>query len=179
MEAALSCQQEMQSFAMWIVSTIFAQVAGMELDPEEADLFKGFSSSLCLAMIHQITSSHHLSAFLVNLRRTHYSKFLHPAVMEGQKAMLLSSPVFSSSLFDPEIVARVQEEFKGDAVTSGNLSMTSWFASEFLKRQASASKSVDSLAATAPRPGTPLVPKPAASVAKTYVRQTKPKGRGA
>ena len=60
-EAALSAQQEMQSFAMWIISTIFAQVAGMELDPEEAELFKGFSSSLCLAMIHHLTQSLRLS----------------------------------------------------------------------------------------------------------------------
>ena len=150
----------------------------MELDPEEADLFKGLSSFLCLAMVQQATTSHNLTAFLVNLRRLHYAKFLHPAVMEGQKAKLLSSPIFSPDLFDQEVVAKVQEQFSGNAVTSGNLSVTSWFAKEFLKKQATASSSVASLAASTPRPGTPLVPPATASTSSSYTRPAKQQGKG-
>ena len=176
-EAALSAQQEMQSFALWIISTVFAQVSRMELDPEEVELFKGFSSSLCLSMVHQTTTSHNLSAFLVNLRRSHYAKFLHPAVLEGQKKTLLSSPVFSPDLFDQALVAQVHQQLQGDAVTSSNLSVTSWFAKEVMRKQSLAPQSMASRAPKAPLPGSPLVPPVSASAPKTYVRP-KPKGRG-
>ena len=45
MEASLAAQQEAQSFALWILSTVFTYVSGMELDPEDADLFRNLSSS--------------------------------------------------------------------------------------------------------------------------------------
>ena len=80
----------------------------MELDPEEVDLFEALNSSLCMAMVQQTTTSHNLSAFLVHLHRQHYVKFLHPTVMEGQRAKLLALPIFFPN---QEVVVKVQEQF--------------------------------------------------------------------
>ena len=175
MESALAGMQEQHSFAMWLISTIFAQFSGMELDPEDSELLKNLSTSLCVAMAHQANTSHGLSAFLVNLRRTHFSKFLHPAVMEGQRTRLMSSPLFALDLFDPEVLSQVREEFAGDAVTSGNLSFTSWFAKSFLKKHKESS-SVAGLATSVVQPASPVVP-PTASTSSAAAPPAKPAAR--
>ena len=180
MESAVAGLQEQHSFAMWLISTIFAQVSGMELEPEESGLLKILSNSLCAAMAQQASTSHGLAAFLVNLRRTHFSKFLHPAVMEGQRTRLMSSPLFSSDLFDQEVLGQVREEFAGDAVTSSNLSFTSWFAKSFLRKHAESS-SVSGLATFVVQPASPVVP-PTAWTSSAAAPPAKPvaryKGKG-
>ena len=139
-------------------------------------------------MVDQASASHGLSV-LVDIRRNHFAKFLHPAILEGQKNSLFSSPIFSADLIDQSVCKRVLEEFSGDAVTSGNLSITSWFAQGFLKRKVSEASSVAGLAAAVGAAASPVVPPgasssstpappPAKAPEKTYYRGKKGKGQG-
>ena len=87
-------------------------------------LYSRLTSSLSLSLVDQTKAVHSMSAFCAMSRRSHFMKFLNPAVTEGQKARLLGSNPFVDDLFDPFTLSDVISNFEGATATTSHLDVS-------------------------------------------------------
>ena len=129
LELAAINLQEAQSFASWMVSTIFGYARESGFEPPDPSLYSKISSSVSLSLVEQSKIAHAMSACLSTLRRQHFLKHCAPTVTESQKSRLAASSPFSKFLFDPDVLTKVAEEFEGTAATQHHLGVSKALAS--------------------------------------------------
>ena len=106
--------QENQSFSLWIISTLFDLLHECGFTYPKPEVLSRMSSSLSSAMVGQSTVAHQMLAYLVTRCREAVLNHV-PPLSYGQRYRLLSTSPFSTSLFDPQVLERVMEEFQNDA----------------------------------------------------------------
>ena len=117
-ETSIAGLVEAQSFSMWLLAGLLSYVIDCGFTPPDKLLFDKFCSSLSLSMVDQNVSAASFQAYLALLKRDLYLQHCPPTVDDGQKARLLASDPFAKDLFDPDILAAVIEEHKGDSVVA-------------------------------------------------------------
>ena len=124
LEGCLQLIQENQSFSLWLFSTLFEYLDEVGFKAPDPDVYAKLSDCFCHSMVNQSTISHYLSAFFVATRRDHIMQDLPSSVSNTQRHRLAASSPFNEVLFDPDTLARVTEEYKGDMNLGAQVALT-------------------------------------------------------
>ena len=124
LEDILKSIQENQSFALWVISTLFCLLDDAGFTNSDPEMIKKMSNSLSFAMVNQCMMTHRVSSYLVARRREHYLNSLSSSIKISQKRKLRSSSPFLEELFDPQILENIISQFKGDTATSAQVALS-------------------------------------------------------